>query len=270
MGGRWENLGQIPVLSLGAVAEQAEAAHKKGQQYVRFRELHRAETEPARQLVYHRQNRENRAMARQIAEKIPGYAAVTDVFHVLDTDRGNYMDMEGLVKDGTCLLLTLQRRASGHIDQLDWFVPLDKEKPRFDGSVFLKQAALLEHLLGKFTWLANWKGASSGRALKTSLYGEVFISPEGTIGAPKALWLKKGLQGSPCAELTLWRSDRTWIELAIGTAENRSLIFSAPFFPKSDKERLAHPLDSLKRDEAKDGVVVDTQGMPTESRSRGY
>jgi hypothetical protein len=257
-GGRWATLLELPVLSLLRVAEQAEEAYKKGLKRVWLREPRREETWAAKELAYHRQTVKNQASAEKIIRHMPGFATLDAHYLLSDFDQGDYFFL-----GGSGLSLTLKPRVPHRVGQFDWYIPLDKEKPHFGGETLLKCAAQLNNWIKPFAWLGDWKQAAPRRIIKTSLYGDQFFSPEGSLNTPRTLWLKKWLQGIPHAQLTLWRSDRTWIDLAIGSAENRALIFSAPFFPKSDKERLAHPLDSLKRDEAKNGVVVNARGIPT-------
>ncbi|WP_309712104.1 hypothetical protein [Armatimonas sp.] len=263
-GGRWATLLEMPVLSLLRVAEQAEAAYKKGQKRVWLREPRREETWAAKELSYHRQTVQNQASAEKIARGLPGIAALSAHYQLSDFDHGNYMFLESLSKEGDALSMTLKPRRLARIDQFDWYIPLEHGKLKLTGEAFVRQARRLNDCVASLDWLDGWKQAAPGRTIEATLYGESFIELDTISGDPYALWKTAGLPGSPFAVLTMRRADYTYLSLAVAPQERRTLVV-LHMLPRSEKEMTAHPLDSFGKAKATGGTVrepflLDAQG----------
>ncbi|MBB6050151.1 hypothetical protein [Armatimonas rosea] len=265
-GRAWRNLPPTPVLSLSRVGEQAKDAAQKGKQQVWLRDIPHSQTEAAIEIRSQRQEEQNTRAAEKRLHRLPGFARLDAQYLLSDFDQSSYMFLESLSKEGAALSMTLKPRRRKRIDQFDWYIPLVHGKPKLTGETFLRQAKRLTDSVASLDWLDRWRQAAPGRTIEATLYGESFLNPDTSSDDPHTLWKTAGLSGSPFAVLTLRRADPSYLSLAVGANEKRSLVL-LNFLSKSEQECQAHPLDSLGREKAVRGIVrqtflLDAQGRP--------
>lgn len=264
-GRAWRNLPPTPVLSLSRVGEQAKDAAQKGKQQVWLRDIPHSETEAAIEIRSQRQDEKNAREAERILRHLHDVSTLSQQFRLSDFDKGNYMFLESLSKEGAALSMTLKPRTKGRIDQFDWYIPLEQGKPKLTGETFLRQAKRLTDGVASLDWLDGWRQAAPGRTIEATLYGESFLNPDTGSGDPNALWKTAGLPSTPFAVLTLRRTD-SYLNLAVAPHERRALVI-LHMLPRSEREQAAHPLDSLGHEKAIHGFVrepflLDAQGHP--------
>ena len=267
----WRNLPPTPVLSLTRVGDQAKEAIQKGKRQVWLRDIPHKQTEAAMEVHSQRQHEQNAREAEKTARRLPDFASLSRQFQLSDFDQDSYMFLESLAKDGTALFMTLKPRIPERIDQFDWYIPLERGKPKLTGEAFLRQARQLIACIASLDWLGVWKQAAPGRKIEVTLYGENFIGPGTNPSDPYSSWKAARLPSNPFAALTLRRADNTYLSLAVGRNEPRTLVL-LNFLSKSVAEQQAHPLDSLGREKAirnvvRESFVLDAQGQPEATRS---